>query len=101
MCIFSKVIQHYSFVLTDIESKWTFGFCRHDPRSETALVVLSYLPWHHAFYKYDYIYILYLISFETLCSQFRNTYKKYVFNHCLIQIIHITLVDFNRLDKTT
>ncbi|XP_071054303.1 DENN domain-containing protein 1A isoform X2 [Onthophagus taurus] len=46
------VIQHYSFVLTDIESKWTFGFCRHDPRSETAIVVLSYLPWHQAFYKF-------------------------------------------------
>jgi hypothetical protein len=48
----NTVIQHYSFVLTDLESKWTFGFCRHDPRSETAIVVLSYLPWHQAFYKY-------------------------------------------------
>lgn len=45
-------IQHYSFVLTDIESKWTFGFCRHDSKSETALVVLSHLPWHQAFYKF-------------------------------------------------
>lgn len=45
------MIQHYSFVLTNIESKWTFGFCRHDPKSETALVVLSYLPWHESFYK--------------------------------------------------
>lgn len=49
---FSDVIQHYSFVLTDLESKWTFGFCRHDPKSETAIVVLSYLPWHQGFYKY-------------------------------------------------
>ncbi|XP_063910871.1 DENN domain-containing protein 1B isoform X2 [Zophobas morio] len=48
----NSVIQHYSFVLTDLESKWTFGFCRHDPRSETAIVVLSYLPWHQAFYKF-------------------------------------------------
>ncbi|KAL1518245.1 hypothetical protein ABEB36_001894 [Hypothenemus hampei] len=46
------VIQHYSFVLTDLESKWTYGFCRHDPKSETAIVVLSYLPWHHSFYKF-------------------------------------------------
>ncbi|KAH1010766.1 hypothetical protein HUJ05_005012 [Dendroctonus ponderosae] len=44
--------QHYSFVLTDLESKWTFGFCRHDPKSETAIVVLSYLPWHQSFYKF-------------------------------------------------
>ncbi|XP_074038123.1 DENN domain-containing protein 1B isoform X1 [Leptinotarsa decemlineata] len=48
----NEVIQHYSFVLTDLESKWTFGFCRHDPKSETAIVVLSYLPWHQGFYKF-------------------------------------------------
>ncbi|XP_050544102.1 DENN domain-containing protein 1B-like [Daktulosphaira vitifoliae] len=52
-CEFDRsVVQHYSFVLTSIESKWTFGFCRHDPKSETALVVLSYLPWHESFYKF-------------------------------------------------
>ncbi|KAL3276227.1 hypothetical protein HHI36_020943 [Cryptolaemus montrouzieri] len=48
----NNVIQHYSFVLTNNESKWTYGFCRHDPNSQTAIVVLSYLPWHHAFYKF-------------------------------------------------
>ncbi|XP_050423721.1 DENN domain-containing protein 1B-like isoform X2 [Adelges cooleyi] len=52
-CEFDRsVVQHFSFVLTSIESKWTFGFCRHDPKSETALVVLSYLPWHESFYKF-------------------------------------------------
>ncbi|KAL5233179.1 hypothetical protein ACI65C_000589 [Semiaphis heraclei] len=51
-CDFDRtIIQHYSFVLTNAESKWIFGFCRHDPKSETALVVLSYLPWHESFYK--------------------------------------------------
>lgn len=49
---FSTIIQHYSFVLTSIDSKWTFGFCRHDPKTETALVLLSYLPWHESFYKW-------------------------------------------------
>lgn len=47
----NSVIQHYSFVLTSIDSKWTFGFCRHDPKTETALVLLSFLPWHKSFYK--------------------------------------------------
>ncbi|GFG31036.1 hypothetical protein Cfor_11423, partial [Coptotermes formosanus] len=47
----NTIIQHYSFVLTSIDSKWTFGFCRHDPKTETALVLLSYLPWHESFYK--------------------------------------------------
>jgi hypothetical protein len=49
--VFSVVVQHFSFVLTSIDSKWTFGFCRHDPKTETALVVLSALPWHETFYK--------------------------------------------------
>ncbi|KAL1456592.1 hypothetical protein WDU94_001311 [Cyamophila willieti] len=44
-------VEYYSFVLTDLASKWTFGYCRHDPNYETALVVLSYLPWHESFYK--------------------------------------------------
>ncbi|XP_046401201.1 DENN domain-containing protein 1B-like isoform X2 [Ischnura elegans] len=44
-------VQHFSFVLTSIDSKWTFGFCRHDSKTETAIVVLSYLPWHETFYK--------------------------------------------------
>lgn len=48
----NTVIQHYSFVLTDLQSKFTCGFCRHDPKSQTALVVLSYLPWHQALYKF-------------------------------------------------
>ncbi|KAJ9587700.1 hypothetical protein L9F63_018880, partial [Diploptera punctata] len=47
----NTIVQHYSFVLTSIDSKWTFGFCRHDPKTETALVILSYLPWHESFYK--------------------------------------------------
>jgi len=54
--IFSLLVQHFSFVLTSIDSKWTFGFCRHDPKTETALVVLSALPWHETFYKLVKIY---------------------------------------------
>ncbi|XP_003700612.1 DENN domain-containing protein 1A isoform X2 [Megachile rotundata] len=45
------LVQHFSFVLTSIDSKWTFGFCRHDPKTDTALVILSALPWHEIFYK--------------------------------------------------
>lgn len=51
-CEFSNVaVQHFSFVLTSMDSKWTFGFCRHAPNSPTCLVLLSYLPWHETFYK--------------------------------------------------
>lgn len=45
-------MQHFNFVLTDIDSKWTFGYVRHGTRSETALVVLSSLPWHESFHKF-------------------------------------------------
>jgi len=44
-------VEHFSFVLTDVEAKWTFGYCRYAPNGETALVFLSSLPWHEFFYK--------------------------------------------------
>lgn len=51
-CEFSSAaVQHFSFVLTSIDSKWTFGYCRHAPNSQTCFVLLSYLPWHETFYK--------------------------------------------------
>lgn len=48
---FSSFAQHYSFVLTSVDSKYTFCFCRFDPKSNTTLVLLSHLPWHDIFYK--------------------------------------------------
>ena len=44
-------VQNFSFVMTDAEAKWTYGFCRIAPSTETALVILSGLPWHETFYK--------------------------------------------------
>lgn len=46
-----STVQNFSFVMTDVEAKWTYGFCRIAPSSETALVILSGLPWHETFYK--------------------------------------------------
>ena len=47
----STTVQHFSFVLTSLDSKWTFGFCRHAPQKQTALVLLSAFPWHDTFFK--------------------------------------------------
>ncbi|XP_053624168.1 DENN domain-containing protein 1A isoform X8 [Plodia interpunctella] len=44
-------VQLYSFVLTTEDSKYTFCFCRYDPKAKSALVLLSHLPWHDIFYK--------------------------------------------------
>lgn len=44
-------VSHFSFVLTNIDSKWTFGFCRHAPNSQTCIVILSCLPWHSTFFR--------------------------------------------------
>ena len=48
---FRTNVQHFSFVLTNLEAQWTFGFCRFAPNGDTALVILSCLPWHDFFYK--------------------------------------------------
>lgn len=45
-------MQTYSFVLTSTDSKWRFGFCRHDVKTETAMVMITYLPWHDIFVKF-------------------------------------------------
>ncbi|XP_077302477.1 DENN domain-containing protein 1B isoform X2 [Arctopsyche grandis] len=44
------VVEHFSFVLTNFDSKWMYGFCRHDVHTNRALVFLSYLPHHDKFY---------------------------------------------------
>ncbi|XP_044258564.1 DENN domain-containing protein 1A-like isoform X3 [Tribolium madens] len=93
----NTVIQHYSFVLTDLESKWTFGFCRHDPRSETAIVVLSYLPWHQAFYKFlDNIAVLMTSPRSEDLSEFLSA----VYNTKLAEAGKYFTVPFNRGEST-
>ncbi|XP_053769238.1 DENN domain-containing protein 1B isoform X5 [Desmodus rotundus] len=47
----NQVGQHFTFVLTDIESKQRFGFCRLTSGGRTCLCILSYLPWFEVYYK--------------------------------------------------
>jgi hypothetical protein len=45
-------VLHFSFVLTGVDSKWTFGFVRFCKNPvNTCLVLLSSLSWHDCFYK--------------------------------------------------
>uniref|UniRef100_A0A672U7C0 DENN domain containing 1B n=1 Tax=Strigops habroptila TaxID=2489341 RepID=A0A672U7C0_STRHB len=47
----NQVGQHFTFVLTDIESKQRFGFCRLTSGGKACLCILSYLPWFEVYYK--------------------------------------------------
>ncbi|XP_030636315.1 DENN domain-containing protein 1B [Chanos chanos] len=47
----SVAVQHFTFVLTDLEGCQRFGFCRLTSGSQTCLCILSYLPWFEVFYK--------------------------------------------------
>ncbi|XP_023986386.1 DENN domain-containing protein 1B isoform X3 [Physeter macrocephalus] len=47
----NQVGQHFAFVLTDIESKQRFGFCRLKSGGKICLCILSYLPWFEVYYK--------------------------------------------------
>ncbi|XP_051041308.1 DENN domain-containing protein 1A isoform X8 [Phodopus roborovskii] len=47
----SQVGQHFTFVLTDIDSKQRFGFCRLSSGARSCFCILSYLPWFEVFYK--------------------------------------------------
>lgn len=44
-------VTQFSFVLTNIESKWTFGYCQISPKTDSCIVLLSQLPWHETFFK--------------------------------------------------
>uniref|UniRef100_A0A3Q2DHI3 DENN/MADD domain containing 1A n=1 Tax=Cyprinodon variegatus TaxID=28743 RepID=A0A3Q2DHI3_CYPVA len=48
---FSMDRYNFTFVLTDIESKQRFGFCRLSSGAHTCYCILSYLPWFEVFYK--------------------------------------------------
>ncbi|XP_022691130.1 DENN domain-containing protein 1B-like isoform X3 [Varroa jacobsoni] len=45
------MVTHFSFVLTALDSRWSFGFVRHTPNLPTCLVLVSDLPWHETFYR--------------------------------------------------
>lgn len=47
----SETVQTYSFVLTGTTSTWIFGFCRHEIDAQSAMVFITFLPWHDIFLK--------------------------------------------------
>ncbi|XP_068888182.1 DENN domain-containing protein 1A isoform X7 [Aphelocoma coerulescens] len=47
----NQVGQNFTFVLTDIDSKQRFGFCRLSSGAKSCFCILSYLPWFEVFYK--------------------------------------------------
>uniref|UniRef100_A0A673C7X1 DENN domain containing 1B n=1 Tax=Sphaeramia orbicularis TaxID=375764 RepID=A0A673C7X1_9TELE len=46
-----QVGQNFTFVLTDIDSKQRFGFCRLTQGCRVCICLLSYLPWFEIYYK--------------------------------------------------
>ncbi|GFO00685.1 DENN domain-containing protein 1a [Plakobranchus ocellatus] len=47
----SSKVDHFSFVLTDVDSMFRFGYCRHSTGHQTCLCIVSWLPWCEIFYK--------------------------------------------------
>ncbi|XP_030640188.1 DENN domain-containing protein 1B [Chanos chanos] len=47
----NQVGQNFTFVLTDIDSKQRFGFCRLTSGCRVCICLLSYLPWFEIYYK--------------------------------------------------
>ncbi|XP_043936183.1 DENN domain-containing protein 1B isoform X2 [Protopterus annectens] len=47
----NQVGQHFTFVLTDLDGKQRFGFCRLTSGGRICLCILSYLPWFEVYYR--------------------------------------------------
>jgi hypothetical protein len=43
--------EHFTFVLTDLDSKYRFGFCLYRPKGDTCMCIISDLPWYKVFYR--------------------------------------------------
>ncbi|XP_075885547.1 DENN domain-containing protein 1A isoform X5 [Nelusetta ayraudi] len=56
--------QNFTFVLTDVDSKHRFGFCRLSPSGHTCYCIVSYLPWFEVFYK-----LLNIVADDTVKGQ--------------------------------
>lgn len=48
--VISDGVQYSTFVLTDLDSKFRFGFCRYPPNAVSCLCIISYMPWFETFY---------------------------------------------------
>ncbi|XP_078324597.1 uncharacterized protein LOC111125891 isoform X6 [Crassostrea virginica] len=47
---YTTTVDHFTFVLTDLESKYKFGYCRYATGAQTCLCIVSCLPWFEVFY---------------------------------------------------
>ncbi|XP_026053830.1 DENN domain-containing protein 1B-like isoform X3 [Carassius auratus] len=47
----TQVGQNFTFVLTDIDGKQRFGFCRLTSGCRVCICLLSYIPWFEIYYK--------------------------------------------------
>ena len=47
----SVVTQHFTFVLTDLESKYRFGHCLYPCGANRCYCFFSHLPWFEFFYQ--------------------------------------------------
>lgn len=47
----SETVELFTFVLTNEDSKWTFGYCRHPHGSKSCVLFLTFLPWQEIFYR--------------------------------------------------
>uniref|UniRef100_A0A8C9TEV0 DENN domain containing 1A n=1 Tax=Scleropages formosus TaxID=113540 RepID=A0A8C9TEV0_SCLFO len=79
----NQVGQNFTFVLTDIESKQRFGFCRLSSGSQSCFCILSYLPWFEVFYKLLNILADYTIKSQvSMCWLFPVSSQIVVFLCC-------------------
>lgn len=48
---YTTTVDHFTFVLTELDSTLKFVFCRHATGAQTCLCIISYFPWFEIFYN--------------------------------------------------
>ncbi|KAL4218820.1 DENN domain-containing protein [Mactra antiquata] len=49
---YTTTVDHFTFTMTDLDSKFKFGFCRHATGAQTCFCIISLLPWFEVFYNF-------------------------------------------------
>uniref|UniRef100_A0A672R7P7 UDENN domain-containing protein n=1 Tax=Sinocyclocheilus grahami TaxID=75366 RepID=A0A672R7P7_SINGR len=90
----TQVGQNFTFVLTDIESKQRFGFCRLTSGCRVCICLLSYIPWFEIYYKLLNTLADYLSKHQVSCVMV--TLSSY-FLVCFLQHSYFIAPDINGL----
>ena len=81
--------EHFTFVLTDLDSKYRFGFCLYRPKGDICMCIIRLITARTCT-VHSCTYMCMYISYTCVCTILTCTMYMYVYMHmCVAQILRI------------